>query len=115
MGIQVFGTKKCQETKKAERFLKERGFSYQFVDLADKGISKGELASVAALLGWEALVDKEGKRYAERGLAYMDFDPAEELLGDQALLRTPILRSGKRAFLGFDPKALGAWLAAEKG
>ena len=51
MNIQIFGTKKCNETKKAERFFKERGIKYQFVDMKKKGMSKGEFNSVAQANG----------------------------------------------------------------
>jgi arsenate reductase (glutaredoxin) len=109
MGLQVFGTRKCPETRKAERFLKERGIRYQFVDLADKGISPGELRSVAkAAGGAERLLDREGARFADKGLGYMDFDPEEELAKDPLLLRTPVLRDGARALVGFEP---GSWKA----
>ena len=47
MIIQIFGTKKCNDTKKAERFFKERGIKYQFIDMKEKGMSKGEFTSVA--------------------------------------------------------------------
>jgi glutaredoxin len=43
MNIQIFGTSKCQDTRKAQRFFKERGIPFQYVDLAVKGLSKGEL------------------------------------------------------------------------
>ena len=51
MNIQIFGTKKCNDTKKAERFFKERGIKYQFIDIREKGMSKGELTSVASANG----------------------------------------------------------------
>jgi arsenate reductase (glutaredoxin) len=106
MGLQVFGTRKCPDTRKAERFLKERGLSFQFVDLADKGISPGELRSVAKAAGGAgALLDREGARFREKGLGYMDFDPEEKLLGDPLLIRTPLLRDGSRALVGFDSAA----------
>jgi arsenate reductase-like glutaredoxin family protein len=112
MGLQVFGTRKCPDTRKAERFLKERGIAFQFVDLADKGMSPGELRSVAAASGGAAaLLDREGSRYREKGLAYMDFDAEEALAGDPLLLRTPILRDGARALVGFDQAAWKAFLA----
>ena len=110
MAPQIFGTKKCQDTKKAERFFKERGVKFQLVDLAEKGMSPGELASVAAALGIEALVDTKSRRYAERGLAHLECDLAEELLADYRLMRTPIVRDGKRATVGYAPEAWSAWL-----
>jgi arsenate reductase (glutaredoxin) len=114
VGLQLFGTRKCPETRKAERFLKERGIPYQFIDLTDKGISLGELKSVAAALAAAglgraelaaALIDESSRRYGERGLAYMDFDLEAEILADPLLLRTPILRDGRKAAVGFDPEA----------
>jgi arsenate reductase (glutaredoxin) len=117
MGLQVFGTRKDPDTRKAERFLKERGAAYQFVDLAVKGISLGELRAVAAAIGngsagMAALLDREGGRFKEKGLGYMEFDPEEELLKDPLLLRMPILRDGKRSAVGFDPVAWTALLRA---
>ncbi len=110
MGLQVFGTRKCPDTRKAERWLKERGVKYQFVDLAGKGMSPGELRSVAAALGIDALVDQEGERYARRGLAYLEADLEEELLADPLLLKTPVVREGKRASVGYRPELWKAWL-----
>jgi arsenate reductase-like glutaredoxin family protein len=109
MGLQIFGTKKCPVTRKAERFFKERDIDYQFIDLSDKGISPGELASVAAALGGEALIDLEGARARKRGLAYMDFDVQEEILADPLLLRTPVIRNGREAAIGDDAAAWEAF------
>lgn len=62
MNIQIFGTKKCSDTRKAERFFKERGIKYQFVDMKEKGMSKGEFTSVAqANGGLENMINWEGK------------------------------------------------------
>lgn len=104
MSIQVFGTKKCRETQKLERFLKERNLSYHFVDLAQKGISPGELESVALCVGKESLLNTEGQRYKDAGLNYIEHDPIEKALDDPLLLRTPILREGKRAVIGGGPE-----------
>jgi len=107
MGLQVFGTKKCPITRKAERFFKERDVDYQFIDLAEKGISPGELASVAAAVGKDALIDLSSERAKKRGLAYMDFAQEEEILADPLLLRTPVVRNGREAAIGDDAKAWG--------
>jgi Arsenate reductase and related proteins, glutaredoxin family len=113
MGLQVFGTRKCPDTRKAERYLKERGIAYQFIDLVEVGISLGELKAVAAACGGaRALLNERGARFKEKGLGYMDFEPEEELERDPLLLRTPIIRDGRRAILGYDPEALKAFLAA---
>jgi arsenate reductase-like glutaredoxin family protein len=110
MALQLFGTRKCPETRKAERFLKERGVPYQFVDLAEKGISPGELRSLAAALGPGNLIDEGGPRYEARGLRHMDFDPEEEILRDPLLLREPVLRDGRKALAGFAPEEWKAML-----
>jgi arsenate reductase len=103
MGLQIFGTRKCPDTRTAERFFRERGVAYQFIDLADKGISPGELASVKAAVGGASLIDTGGKRFRDRGLAHLDFDAEAEILADPLLLRTPIVRDGRRAVIGCDP------------
>jgi arsenate reductase-like glutaredoxin family protein len=110
MALQVFGTKKCPETRKAERFFKERGVTFQAIDLAEKGMSAGELRSVASALGLEALVDKGGRRYLDRGLAHMLVDLEEVILADPLLLKTPIVRDGKRATVGFRPEVWAEWI-----
>jgi arsenate reductase-like glutaredoxin family protein len=112
--VQIFGTKKCQDTRKTERFFKERGVRFQLVDLAQKGMSAGELRSVASRVGGvEALIDREGKRYVERGLKYAaPTGPRIEqaLVDDPLLLRTPVVRSSAGATVGFCPDAWADWL-----
>jgi arsenate reductase-like glutaredoxin family protein len=116
MGLQIFGTRQCPDTRKAERFFRDRGVAYQFIDLAEKGISAGELASVAAAVkasvGGAALVDTEGKRFRNRGLAYQDYDAEAEILADPLLLRTPIVRDGRKAVIGHDPAGWTALLGS---
>lgn len=113
--IQIFGTKKCAETRKAERFFRERRATIQMIDLAQKGPSAGELRKVAnAVGGVEKLIDREGKRYAERGLKYSaPTGPRIEqaLIDDPLLLRTPVVRAGDRATVGPAPETWAAWLA----
>ncbi|HYW81771.1 MAG TPA: ArsC/Spx/MgsR family protein [Spirochaetia bacterium] len=105
MALQIFGTRKSSDTRKAERFFKERRVTYQFIDLAEKGMSPGELRSVCQAVGRDALIDTEGARFRERGLAYTEYDPEEEILKDPLLLRTPVVRDGRKAVVGADPKA----------
>ena len=111
--IQVFGLKKCPETRKAERWFKERGMKIQSVDLAQKALSPGELRSVAARVGGpEALIDREGKRYVDKGLKYSaPTGPRIEalLLEDPLLLKTPIVRRATEATVGFRPEAWELW------
>jgi arsenate reductase len=115
MNLQIFGTGKCQETRKAERFFRERKISFQLVDLAEKGISAGELRSIAAATGMGALVDTEGRRYKDRGLGYQDYDAEAEILADPLLLRTPIVREGRRATVGYQADTWMAWIKEERG
>jgi arsenate reductase len=109
MNIQIFGKLKCQDTKKAQRYFKERRIPFQFVDIARKGLSKGELNSIQAAVGNDNLVDREGKVYAEKNLKYLIHDIEEELLKDSMLLRTPIVRNGRDATTGYQPDIWKGW------
>lgn len=110
MNIQIFGTKKCQESRKAERYFKERAIKYQFINLAEKDLSKGELSSVKAAVGDIALlIDKEGKQYKKRNLKYVIHSMEEELLKDPLLFKTPIVRNGNKATVGYKPDSWKEW------
>jgi arsenate reductase-like glutaredoxin family protein len=115
INLQIFGTKKCPETRRAERWFKERRVSFQLIDLAQKAPSPGELRKIAhAVGGVEHLIDRDGKRYLERGLKYAaPTGPRIEqaLLDDPLLLRTPVVRSGDRATVGFQPEVWQVWQA----
>src|ERR1700755_3064146 len=116
--VQLFGTKKCQDSRKAERFFKERGVAVHAVDLAQKGMSAGELRNVAARVGGiEALIDRAGKRYVDKGLKYAaPTGPRIEamLIADPLLLKNPIVRDGARATVGFVPDVWQSWIDAER-
>ena len=110
MNIQIFGQAQCFATKKAERYFKERGIRFQRIDLDKSGISKGELASVkAAVGGLDALVDDRHPDAALlRYLAYEE-DKLEKLLEVPRLLKTPIVRNGRQATVGYCPEIWKDW------
>ena len=110
MNIQVIGTKKCTDTKKAERFFKERRIPFHFRDLSEKGLTKGELENILRFVSPDDLLDKESKRYKDRGMQFMVFDIEEELLSDPLLLKTPIVRSENRVTVGYQPEVWKEWL-----
>ena len=112
MNIQIFGLKKCSETRKAQRFFKERRLRFHFIDLSQKEMSKGELRSVAARVRLEELIDKEGNRFVEKGLTHASLTPARIetlLLEDSLLIRTPVVRNGKEATVGNCPEVWKTW------
>lgn len=110
MNIQIFGTKKCQDTRKAERYFKERGIPFHYVDLTVRGLSKGELDKVqSAVGGLDKLVDKTGKEYAKRNLRYLVHNVEEMLINHPLLLRTPIVRNGAKATVGYAPDIWKLW------
>jgi arsenate reductase-like glutaredoxin family protein len=109
MNIQIFGIKKCQNTRKAERYFKERAIPYQFVDLTVRGLSKGELDKVKSAAGLENLIDKAGKEYARRNLKYIVHDTEEMLLAYPLLFKTPIVRNGSRVTVGYCPEIWHGW------
>ncbi len=112
--IQIFGTKKCKESAKAQRFFKERNIKVHFVDLADKGISKGELQNISRSVPFAELIDAESKEYEKLNLKYMKFNPEDEILLHPLIIKTPIVRSGKNAVCGFKPEIWAEMGLAEK-
>lgn len=112
MNIQIFGTAKSADTRKAQRWFKERGIKFQMVDLKEKGLSRGEFDSVArALGGWEQLLDQNAKDKNTLLLVkYLDdSQKLEKLLENQQLLRQPIVRNGRQATVGYCPEVWGKW------
>lgn len=112
MNIQIFGTKKCNDTKKAERFFKERGIKYQFIDMKEKGLSKGEFNSVAAILGGiDNMIDENSKD--KDTLALIKYivkeDRLDKVLENQQILKTPIVRNGKKATIGYAAEVWKKW------
>ena len=112
VNIQIFGTKKCNDTKKAERFFKERGIKYQFIDLKEKGMSKGEFTSVAqANGGIENMINQECKD--KNMLALINHivveDKLEKILENQQVIKTPVIRNGKKSTVGYAPEIWKKW------
>ncbi len=99
--LQLIGRLKCRETKKGERFLKERNIDFHFVDLARKELSPGELKNICRFIDPEDLIDRNSGFYIKKGYEYMDYDAMEELLENQEMIKTPVLRSDKWAVAGF--------------
>lgn len=110
MNIQIIGTKKCRDTQKTERFFKERRTAFHFKDLKEKNITKGELENITRSIPIEALIDKESKEYQQKGLEYMTFDIEEKLLENYLLVKTPIVRNGTTATLGYKPEIWSQWI-----
>ncbi|MFA5658349.1 MAG: ArsC/Spx/MgsR family protein [Oscillospiraceae bacterium] len=112
MNIQIFGKPKCFDTKKAQRYFKERGVKFQNVDLSKYKISKGEFSSVRQALGsLEKLIDEKQKSQDALLLKYLssESDKEEKLLENPTLLKTPIVRNGKQATVGYCPEAWEKW------
>jgi arsenate reductase-like glutaredoxin family protein len=109
MNIQIFGKSKCFDTKKAERYFKERRIKYQYIDLNRYGISRGELTSVKSAVGLDALIDEKARGVELlQYLAYAD-DKFEKLLEEPLLLHTPIVRNGRQATVGYQPEVWKNW------
>ena len=112
MNIQIFGTRKCFDTKKAERYFKERNIKYQLTDLKEKGMSKGEYTSVKqAVGGLDAMLNADCKD--KDALALIRYiaaeDRDEKVLENQKVLKTPIVRNGKKATIGYQPEIWRTW------
>ena len=109
MNIQIFGKSKCFDTKKAQRYVKERRIKFQEVDVRKFGMSRGELSSVKNAVGLEALVDPNHPDAVL--LSYLADDQAklDKLFEDPSLLRTPIVRNGRQATVGYCPQVWEGW------
>ena len=109
MNIQIFGKAKCFDTKKAERWFKERRIKYQFVDILRFGMSRGEPNSVKNAVGLEALFDEKDQDYPL--LQYLASQEAklDKLYEDPYLIKTPVVRNGKQATVGYCPEIWKTW------
>ena len=112
MNIQIFGKSKCFDTKKAERYFKERRIPFQSIDLKTYGMSGREFDSVLrAVGGIDRLIDWDSKDQTVTNLRYMD-DPGirqEKLFENWKLLKTPVVRNGKQATVGYCPEVWAQW------
>ena len=93
MNIQIFGTNKSFDTKKAQRWFKERGIKFQMIDMKEKGMSRGEFDNVCRAVG----------RWLDES------QQADKLFENQQLLRQPIVRSGRQAAVGYCPEVWEKW------
>jgi len=112
MNVQIFGTRKCFDTKKAERYFKERNITYQFIDMKEKGMSKGEYNSVKqAVGGLDAMLDKNCRNKDAYALVrYIAEDEKDDkVLENQVVLMTPIVRNGRQATVGYQPDIWKSW------
>ena len=109
MNIQIFGKNKCFDTRKAQRWFKERRIRFQAVDVKKIGMSVGELTSVKNAVGLENMIDEAHPDAVL--LSYLASDGAklEKLYEDPSLLRTPIVRNGKKATVGYHPEIWETW------
>ncbi|AGX44825.1 arsenate reductase family protein [Clostridium saccharobutylicum] len=112
MNIQIFGTKRCFDTKKAERFFKERKVKFQFIDLNEKSMSKGELTSILKSKNINDLINTKSKDYAKLNFGSIRSSEikAELLLKNQKVMMTPIVRNGKEATVGYEIDVWNKWI-----
>ena len=110
MNIQIFGTNKCFDTKKAIRYFKERNIKCQFIDMKEKGLSKGEYNSVKQAVGGLGNMLNPNCKDALALVKYIsDEDKDEKVLENQKVLLTPIVRNGKQATVGYKPEIWKEW------
>ncbi|BCZ45339.1 arsenate reductase [Clostridium gelidum] len=112
MNIQIFGTKKCFDTKKADRFFKERKIQFQFIDLNEKSMSKGELNSVLRSVNINDLINSKCKEYMKLNFNNIRSTEikAELLLKNQKVMNTPVVRNGGEATVGYNLEVWNKWI-----
>ena len=112
MNIQIFGTKKCNDTKKAQRFFKERGIKFQFIDMKEKGMSKGVFNSVARVNGGlDTMINWDGKYKDLLALIkyIADEDKLDKVLENLQVIKTPVVRNGRQSTIGYRPDVWKTW------
>ncbi len=112
MDIQIFGTKKCTDTRKALRFFSERRVKTHFVDLKQKAASVGELRRFVEKFGVDGVIDRESKRFLSLGLRQAGYSPErwlETLAEEPLILRTPLVRWKHRLTIGHATETWKAW------
>jgi arsenate reductase len=111
MNIQIYGVSKCFDTKKAQRYFKERNIKFQLIDLNIVGLGKRELENVKQAVGLKNLIDKNSKAYEKLNIGHIINDSVKEeiLLNNPALYKTPIVRNGKNATVGYEPEVWKTW------
>ena len=110
MNIQIFGCAKSFDTKKAQRYFKERSIRYQYVDILRHGLSRRELESVKSQVGLDALINKKSREYQSLFIQYITADKAEEsLFENPGLFNVPIVRNGRLATVGCRPDIWSTW------
>ncbi|MEG1500535.1 MAG: ArsC/Spx/MgsR family protein [Clostridiales bacterium] len=112
MNIQIYGKNKCFDTKKAQRYFKERKVKFQFLDLPRYGMSAGELRNIkSAVGGLNKLIDEKSPEYIACFIQYLSTPEAieEKLLENPGLFKTPIVRNGKKATIGYQPEIWQDW------
>lgn len=112
MNIQIFGKPKCFDTKKAERYFQERGVKFQSIDVSKFGMSKGEFGNIKqAVDGLDKLLDESSKD--KDLISLMKYlspeDKEEKLLENPKLFKTPIVRNGKKATVGYQVDIWKTW------
>lgn len=112
MNIQIFGSRKSFDTKKVERYFKERKIPYQFIDMKEKGMSRGEFASIQkAVGGLDAMLDPACKD--KDLLALLQYlspaDREEKALANPQVFKTPVVRNGRQATVGYCPDVWKGW------
>ncbi|MCZ8344536.1 MAG: arsenate reductase family protein [Leptospira sp.] len=114
MNLQIFGTKKCKDSKKAQLYFQERRIPFQFINLQEKEMSKGELKSILGSVSLDDLIDTSSKVYEDKNLKYMLYNKEEALLENPLLFKTPVVRDGKKATVGYVPDVWKQWIEQSK-
>lgn len=110
MNIQIFGTAKSADTRKAQRYFKERNIRFQFIDMKQKGMSRGEFDSVLrAVGGVDAMLDIDAKDTEAVSLIRYIYDKEDKLYENQQVIKLPVVRNGRQATVGYQPDVWKGW------
>ena len=114
MNIQINGHRKSKETRKAERFFSDRGLPFHSRDIIEKPLAPREIENICRTLDPESLIDTESSTYKKSGLAFMVYDPIEEISERPQLIRMPIVRNGGKVTVGYEPDIWNEWIESSR-
>lgn len=100
----VYGIKTCSTVNKAKKFLKDKGYEYNFVDLKTQKPSEDDIKSWVNKVGIDILFNSKSTTYRELKLKDLNLDnegKLQWLIKEPILLKRPVVTYDEKVIVGF--------------